>query len=83
MFCTLNAVIWAFKRRNISTGKEVTVIFRLNRRMIEFCEVLGLFRSLIQRALCSARKMQSFGRLNVEISQSGRKLRSFFVEIDE
>jgi hypothetical protein len=51
--------------------------------MIEFCELSGLCRRLIRRALCSARKMQYFGRLNVEISQSGRKLQSFFVEIDE
>jgi hypothetical protein len=27
MFCTSNAVIWAFKRRQISIGEEITVIF--------------------------------------------------------
>jgi hypothetical protein len=81
-FCAQNAVIWAFKRRNFSIGKEITVIFRENRRMIEFCGLFGLLRSLIRRALCSACKMQSLGRLNVEISQSGRKLRSFLVKID-
>jgi hypothetical protein len=82
LFWATNAVIWAFKRRNFSIGKEITVIFGQNRRMIEFCELLGLFRSLIRSAQCSACKMQSFGRLNVEISQSGRKLRSFLVKID-
>jgi hypothetical protein len=59
------------------------VIFRQNRRMTAFCELFGLFRSLIRRAQCSARKMQLFGRLHVEISQSARKLRSCFVNIDE
>jgi hypothetical protein len=58
MFCAQNAVISAFKCRNISIGKEIAVIFRQNRRMIEFCELPGLFRSFIRRALCSARKMQ-------------------------
>jgi hypothetical protein len=82
MFCAQTAVIWAFKRRNISIGKEITVIFRQNRRMIEFCELLGLFRSLIQCALCSARKIQLFRCLNVEISPTGRKLHSFYVKID-
>jgi hypothetical protein len=53
MLCARNAVIWAFKRRNISIGKEITVIFRQKRRMIEFCELSGLFRSLVQCALLS------------------------------
>jgi hypothetical protein len=58
IFCEQNAVISAFKCRNISIGKEITVIFRQLRRMIEFCELSGLFRSFIRRALCSARKIQ-------------------------
>jgi hypothetical protein len=58
MFCVQNAVIWAFKRRNISIGKEITVIFGQNRRMIEFCGLFGFFRSIIRRALRSAREMQ-------------------------
>jgi hypothetical protein len=58
MFCVQNAVIWAFKRRNFSIGKEITVIFRQNRRMIEFCRLLGFYRSKIWNVLRSARKMQ-------------------------
>jgi 3-deoxy-D-arabino-heptulosonate 7-phosphate (DAHP) synthase class II len=62
---------------------EVTDICRQYRRRIAFCEVLCLFRRLIQRALCSNRKVQKFGRLYVKISQSGWKLRSFFENIVE
>jgi hypothetical protein len=58
-------------------------MFLQNRRMIAFRVLLGLLRSIIQRRLRSARKMQKFGRLNAEISQGGRKLRLFFVKIDE
>jgi hypothetical protein len=61
----------------MAIGKEITVNFRQNQRMILFCELLGLFRSLIQFALCSARKMQLFGPSAVEISQSGMKLGHF------
>jgi hypothetical protein len=57
-FCAQNAVIWGFKRRNISIGKEITVIFGQNRRMIEFCGLFGFFRSIIRRVLRSAREMQ-------------------------
>jgi hypothetical protein len=56
MFCASNAVIWALKRRNISMGEEITVIFRQNRRFVAFCELSGLFPSLLQRALSSALK---------------------------
>jgi hypothetical protein len=70
----LNAVNWAFVRRNPSNGKEITAIFCTNRRMVAFCELLDWFRRLIERALCSARKMQVFGRLYDELSPTGRKL---------
>jgi hypothetical protein len=83
MFCVCIAVIWALKRRNISSWKEATEIFRHNRRMNMFCELMGLCRSIIRRGLCSASKMQSCGRLHDEISQTGRKLRSFIVQIVE
>jgi hypothetical protein len=59
------------------------VISREYRRVIAFRELLGLLRRVIQRAPCCAHKMQTFGGLNFEISQAGRKLRSFFVKIDE
>jgi hypothetical protein len=58
-------------------------MFRQTRRLIAFWALLGLCRSIIQRRLRSARKMQSFGRLNAEMSQAGWKLRLFFVKIDE
>jgi hypothetical protein len=61
MFCAQNAVISAFKCRNISIGKEITVIFRQKRRMIEFCGLLGLFRSIVRRALCSRAKFSNLG----------------------
>jgi hypothetical protein len=83
MFCVLHAVIWSFKRRNVTNGKEITVIFCPNQRMVAFCELLGWYRRLIERALCSALKLQFFGRLCDEISPTGRKLRPFFVQIDE
>jgi hypothetical protein len=73
MFCALHAVIWTFKRRTVTNGKEITVIFCPNRRMVAFCELVDWFRRLIERALCSALEMQYFGRLNVEISQTERK----------
>jgi hypothetical protein len=56
MFCESNAVIWAFKRRNMAIAKEITDIFRQNRRIVAICELSGLFPSLLQRALCSALK---------------------------
>jgi hypothetical protein len=51
--------------------------------MIAFWEFLGLYRCLLQRVLCHARKMPQLGCLNVEIFQTGRKLQSYFVKIDE
>jgi hypothetical protein len=67
----------------MSIGKAIEDIVSKYRRVIAFRELLGLFRHVIQSAPCCAHKMQSFGGLNVEISQAGRKLRSFFVKIDE
>jgi hypothetical protein len=58
MFCALHAVIWSFKRRTVTNGKEITVICCQNRRMVALCELLGWCRRLIQRALCSVRHMQ-------------------------
>jgi hypothetical protein len=46
MFCTKNAVIWAFVRRTLSNGKEITVILRQNRRTIAFCELFAGFDAL-------------------------------------
>jgi hypothetical protein len=63
MFCALHAVIRTFKRRTATNGKEITVIFCPNRRMVLFCELLDWLRRLIERALCSALKLQLFGRL--------------------
>jgi hypothetical protein len=82
MLFVQNGVMWEFDRRNISNGMAITAIFRQNRRMIAFCEVLGLFRRVIQLALYSARNVY-FGRLNVEISPIGTKVLPFFVKIDE
>ena len=42
-FCTNNEVKIAFKRRNITNGKEITIYFRQNRRMLAIFEFLGFF----------------------------------------
>jgi hypothetical protein len=67
----------------MSIGKAIVVIVSEYRRVIAFRELLGLFSRVIQRAPCRALKMQSFGRLNVEISQAGRQLWLFLVNIDD
>jgi hypothetical protein len=54
MFCALHAVIRTFKRRTVTNGKEITVIFCPNRRMVPFCELLDWFRRLIERAMFCA-----------------------------
>jgi hypothetical protein len=46
MFCASNAVIWAFVRRTLSNGKEITVILRQNRRTIAFYELFAGFDAL-------------------------------------
>ena len=43
-FCMQNGVKFAFKRRIILNGNEITHNFRQNRRMIAICESLGAFR---------------------------------------
>ena len=63
----------AFKRRNITNGKEITLNCRQNRRMIAICVFLGLFRRWKSYVLRSACKMESKERLNVELSQTGDK----------
>jgi hypothetical protein len=75
--------MWESERPNISNGKQITAIFRLNRRMIALCELLGSFRRLWQRALCSSCNMERCGSVNVQLSPMGRKLRSFLFKIDE
>jgi hypothetical protein len=47
--------------------------FRRNRRKIEYCELLGLFRRRNRSALRSARRMEWKERLNCEISQTRTK----------
>ena len=42
-FCMQNGVKFAFKRRNIFNGREITHNFRQNRRMKAIYETLGLF----------------------------------------
>ena len=42
-FCMQNGVKFAFKRRNILNGSEITHNFRQNRRMKAIYESLGLF----------------------------------------
>jgi hypothetical protein len=74
MFRALHAVIWTSKRRTVTDGKEITVIFCPNRRMVALCELLGRLRRLIERARFSTLKMQLFGRLYDELSPAGRKL---------
>lgn len=61
----------AFKRRNISSGKEIMRTFRQNRRSNAFCEPLGFFRHWRRCALHSACKMEWMERFNTEISQTG------------
>jgi hypothetical protein len=51
--------------------------------MVAFCELLGWYRRLIERVICSALKLQLFVRLYDELPPTGRKLQPFFVHIDE
>ena len=55
-FCMHNAVKTAFKRRNISNGRETLLNFRQNRQMIAICFCLGVFRrwdTRVQRFACN------------------------------
>ena len=67
----------------ISGGRDKSLNFFQNRRMIAICVFLGLFRRWKSYALRSACKMEWKERLNVEISQTGKKYRLIFVEISE
>ena len=82
-FCTHNAVKRAFKRRNISNGREMSLNFLQNRRIIAVCVHLGLFRRRKSRALRSARITHCKVRLNVEVSRTGEKYRLIPYKIDE
>ena len=53
----VNSVKRAFKRRNISSGREIELNLLQNRQMISICVCLGLFRRWRTRALRSARIM--------------------------
>jgi hypothetical protein len=58
MFRAYSAVIGSFKRRNISNGTEITVMFRQNGRMTAFCELFAGFDTLdsvhyVLRVKCS------------------------------
>ena len=74
-FCTHNGVKMAFKRRNISNGREITHNCRQNRWIIAIFVCLGSFRRWRAHALRSARIMQWKERLSDEISRSGGEYR--------
>ena len=57
-FHKYNAVKRAFKRRNISNGREIKLNFRQNRQMITICVYMRLFRRWKPRALHSTSIMQ-------------------------
>ena len=82
-FCTHNAVKRAFKRRSISNGREISLNFLQNRRIIAIWVYLGLFRPWKTRALRSDRIMQWKEHLNVEISETGEQWLLIFDKIDE
>ena len=82
-FCTHITVKRAFKRRNISKGREISLNFLQNRRITAVCVYLGLFRRRKTRALLSASIIQWKERLNVEISRTAEKYRLISHKIDE
>ena len=82
-FCTHDAVQSTFERRSISNGREISINFLQNRRIIAVCVYLGLLRRRKTRAMCSARITQCKMRLNVEISRTGEKYRLISYKIDE
>ena len=57
-FCMQNGVKFAFQRRNILNGREITYNYRQIRRMIAICVSLGAFRRYRTYALCSACKRE-------------------------
>ena len=83
-FCTHNAVKIAFLQRSISNGREISLNFLQNRRIIAICVSLGLFRRWTSGVvLRSARITQWKELLVVEVSQTGEKYRLIFYKIDE
>ena len=82
-FCTHSSVKGAFKRRNISNAREISLNFLQYRRIIAVCVYLGLFRRRKKPALRSARITQCKERLNVEVPQTGEKYRLISFKIDE
>ena len=82
-FCTHNAVQRAFKRRNILNGKEISLNFLQNRRVIEIFVYVGLFRRWKVLALGSACITQCKVVLNDEKTPAGEKYRLIFYKIDE
>ena len=82
-FCTHSSVKGAFKRRNISNAREISLNFLQYRRIIAVCVYLGLFRRRKTRALLSASIILWNERLNVEISRTGEKYRLIFYKIYE
>ena len=77
-FRTHNAVQSAFKRRNISSGREITLNFLQNRRIIVNYVCLDLFRRWKRRTLRPARITQCKVRLNVAVFRTGDKHRIIF-----
>ena len=68
-----NVVQGAFKRRNMLNGKEISLNFLQNRRIIAIFVCLGLFLRRAAHALRSSRIMQLKQRSNIEISEAGEK----------
>ena len=68
-----NRVKFAFKRGNNLNGSEITRNFCENQQMIAILVFPGLIRRLKTYSLRSACKMEWKERLNVEISQTGKK----------
>ena len=75
--CKHNALKIAFKRRNISYGRETWHNIRQNRRIIAICVCLGFFRRWKTRALRSARIMQWKERLNRRNISNGREIKHY------
>ena len=77
-FRTHNAVEGAFKRRNISNGREITIYFRLNQRMIAICGVPGL-TSTLENACTALHKHNAVKRaLKRRNISNGRETRLHF-----
>ena len=57
-FCVRSGAKFAFNRRNILNGREITLNFSQNRRMITILEFLGLFGRWKTYALRSEFEME-------------------------